>query len=52
MTKAQLARALSFVAVSLGVAGTALAQQPSEAEIAAIRSACRSDYTARRAANG
>ena len=47
MTKAQLARASSIaalVATSLGFAGAALAQRPSEEQIAAIRAACRSDY--------
>src|ERR1043166_7768690 len=49
MTKAQLARASSvtaLVAAFVGIAGAALAQRPSEEQIAHVRQACRSDYIA------
>jgi hypothetical protein len=49
MTKTQVARAsriAALVAAVLGFAGAALAQRPSEQQIAAIRQACRSDYIA------
>jgi len=49
MTKVQVAHASRFVALAaalLGFAHTASAQRPSEAQIAAVRQACRSDYIA------
>jgi Cysteine rich repeat len=49
MTKAQVARAsriAALVAALVGFADAALAQRPSEEQIAAIRQACRSDYIA------
>jgi hypothetical protein len=38
--------AAALVAATLGVAGDALAQQPSQAQLNALRSSCRSDYMA------
>ena len=38
--------AAALVAAAIGVAGDALAQQPSQAQLNALRSSCRSDYMA------
>ena len=49
MTKVQVAHASRFLALTaalIGFAHTAAAQRPSEAQIAAVREACRSDYIA------
>jgi hypothetical protein len=43
---ARAARIVAFVALLMGFADAAWAQRPSEAEIAAIRQACRSDFIA------
>ena len=38
--------AAALVAATIGAAGDALAQQPSQAQLNALRSSCRSDYMA------